>query len=351
MTPDKKQNFGFKRKVKRNNSFITQEKRTQEQSGQRDRPRKISKSRDIAKPRLKASEPTSSLPKAKQRIIIPAVVKPSTPEPETVPSSESELDNDLIYGRHPVLAALESERSLHRIWILPKLHYDPRFRGLLLRAKANGAIVDEVDARRLSQIVQGANHQGIAAQIAPYAYIDLGELIDQAKEKTDHPVIVAVDGITDPHNLGAIIRTAEAMGAQGLVIPQRRSVGITSTVVKVATGALESFPVARVVNLGRALEELKNAGFWIYGTSADGSEPVHTVEFAKSAVLVIGSEGDGLSLLIQRQCDVLVSVPLQGKTPSLNASVATGMALYEIYRQRWSNILSMDTLQRKSGRV
>ncbi|WP_460204766.1 23S rRNA (guanosine(2251)-2'-O)-methyltransferase RlmB [Scytonema sp. NUACC21] len=256
-------------------------------------------------------------------------------------------DIDLIYGRHPVLSALESERNLNRIWITSRLRYDPRFHSLILRAKENGTIIDEVEPKRLDQITVSANHQGIAAQIAPYAYLDLTDLIERAKSVND-PVIVVAEGIEDPHNLGAIIRTAEAVGAQGMAIPQRRAVGITSTVMKVAAGALENFPVARVVNLHRALEELKAAGFWIYGTAATASEPLHSVNFSGPTVLVIGSEGEGLSILTQRYCDYLVSIPLQGKTPSLNASVAAGMALYEIYRQRWINTLHLDKLPKIS---
>lgn len=259
-------------------------------------------------------------------------------------SSRSHEETDLIYGRHPVLAALENQRQLNRIWIIPQLRYDPRFHSLLLQAKANGAVIDEVDPRRLSQITEGANHQGVAAQVAPYPYLDLTDLIKQAKAKAQQPVLVVCDGITDPHNLGAIIRTAEALGAQGLVIPQRRSVGITSTVGKVAAGALETFPIARVVNLSRALEELKAAGFWIYGAAGGTGKLLHTVKFTGPVVWVIGSEGNGLSLLTQHGCDVLVSIPLQGKTPSLNASVAASIALYETYRQRWSNLLYLDSM-------
>ncbi|PSB23864.1 23S rRNA (guanosine(2251)-2'-O)-methyltransferase RlmB [Stenomitos frigidus] len=253
---------------------------------------------------------------------------------------------DLIYGRHPVLAALESERSLNRIWITAKLRYDHRFHDLLSQAKANGTVIDEVEPQRLDQLTFRANHQGVVAQVAPHAYIDLQDLIAQAKAASDQPVIIVADSITDPHNLGAIIRTAEAIGAQGLVIPQRRAVGVTSTVVKVAAGALETFSVSRVVNLGRALEELKTAGFWIYGTASSGSQALPTVQFTGPVVLVVGAEGDGLSMLTQRACDSLVSIPLSGTTPSLNASVATGMALYEIFRQRWSNTLHLDTVEK-----
>ena len=271
------------------------------------------------------------------------------------PSTQTTEDSDLIYGRHPVLTALENQRGRNRIWITSKLRYDPRVHHLILQEKDNGTVIDEVEPKRLDHITDRANHQGIAAQVAPHAYIELDDLITKAFSVTDAPVIVVADGITDPHNLGAIIRTAEAIGAQGLVIPQRRASGITSTVMKVAAGALETFPVARVVNLSRALEDLKAAKFWIYGTAVTGSVPLHTVEFTNPkdenkkpipVVLVVGSEGEGLSMLTQRSCDVLVSIPLQGDTPSLNASVAAGMALYEIYRQRWLNTLYLDKLQK-----
>ena len=252
---------------------------------------------------------------------------------------------DLIYGRHAVAAALENQRPLNRVWVNSRLRYDPRFLSLIDQAKASGAVIDEVDTRRLNQITAGANHQGIVAQAAPYDYKDLDDLIESALAKTKLPVIVAADGITDPHNLGAIIRTAEALGAQGIVIPQRRAVGVTSTVAKVATGALEHLPVAREVNLNRALDTLKERGFWIYGLSSSASQPVHRTTFDRPTVIVVGSEGDGLSLSVQQSCDVLISIPLQGAVPSLNASVATGMALYEIYRHRWAAQIQISSLQ------
>ncbi|MEG4941883.1 23S rRNA (guanosine(2251)-2'-O)-methyltransferase RlmB, partial [Microcoleus sp. F4-D5] len=247
---------------------------------------------------------------------------------------QPDTDTDMIYGRHAVQAALETNQVLNRIWVVPHLRYDPRFHSLLTEAKANGTIIDEVDDLRLDYITRKANHQGVAAQVSAYEYLDLSELIAKAKSACEDPVIVVAEGLNDPHNLGAIIRTAEALGSQGMVIPQRRAVGITSAVRKVAAGALESLPVARVVNLNRALEELKEAGFWIYGTAAGVGQSVETVKFSGPTVLVVGGEADGLSLLIQRSCDGLVSIPLRGHTPSLNVSVATGMALYEIYRQR-----------------
>ncbi len=313
-------------------------KRTHSNSPQRSRknPAAKPKRKQIAVPKRSAHTAQAA----------PILKKKEVHQEPVAPSPVENLeDSDLIYGRHSVLAALESQRNLNRIWITPRLRYDPRFHSLLVQAKANGTVIDEVDSQRLDRMTHRASHQGVVAQVAPYKYLELTELIDRAKAASEQPVLVVADGITDPQNLGSIIRTAEAVGAQGLVIPQRRAVGITSTVMKVAAGALERFPVARVVNLSRALEELKEANFWIYGTAANAAEPLYMVQFSGAIALVIGSEGDGLSLLIQRSCDHLVSIPLHGHTPSLNASVAAGMALYEIFRQRWSNTWHLDSLE------
>lgn len=250
-----------------------------------------------------------------------------------VKSSQTKEEKDLTYGRHAVLAALKSDRQINRIWITEKLLTHGQFYPLIKDAKANGTIIDQVDSLRLSQLTQGANHQGIVIQIAPYIYWDLPDLIEQAKHTPD-PVIVIADGIEDPHNLGAIIRTSEALGVQGLVIPQRRAAGITSTVMKVAAGALENMAIARVVNLNQAIIKLKEAGFWIYGTTADTDTMLHETNFSGSVGLVVGSEGKGLSQLTEKNCDQLVAIPLVGRTPSLNASVATAIAIYEIFRQR-----------------
>ena len=252
---------------------------------------------------------------------------------------------DLIYGRHAVEAALQAQRPLNRVWVNDRIRYDPRFLSLIDEAKANGAVIDEVDTKRLNQITAGASHQGIAAQAAAHDYQDLDEMIEAALVAAKVPVIIAADGITDPHNLGAIIRTAEALGAQGIVIPQRRAVGVTATVAKVSAGALERLPVARVVNLKRALETLKEKGFWIYGLASEASQPVHRTTFDRPTVIVVGAEGSGLSLTVQQSCDTLVSIPLRGTVPSLNASVATGMALYEIYRHQWVAQNQISSLQ------
>ena len=248
--------------------------------------------------------------------------------------ADTEERSDLVYGRHSVLALLESGRQINRIWVIAKLRHDPRFAELLQQTKGRGTIIDEVTPNRLDLLTQYANHQGITAQIAPYNYWELEALLTKAKNDTDSPVIVIADGIEDPHNLGSIVRTAEAMGIQGLIIPQRRAVGVTATVMKVAAGALENLPIARVVNLSKALEKLKESGFWIYGTTAESSKLLHKTNFSGAIGLVIGSEGKGLGSLVKRHCDELVGIPLQGKTPSLNASVAAAIAIYEVCRQK-----------------
>ena len=256
---------------------------------------------------------------------------PSASNVNSAPQSTEEID--LTYGRHAVLAVLKSDRQINRLWLTDKLMAHGQFYPLVKEAKANGTIIDEVSTLRLSQLTQGANHQGIAAQVAPYEYWDLRKLIDRAKQIPE-PVIVIADGIEDPHNLGAIIRTAEALGVQGIVIPQRRAVGVTSTVMKVAAGALENMAIARVINLNQALAKLKDAGFWIYGTTADTDQMLHKTNFSGAVGLVVGSEGKGLSQLTEKNCDQLVAIPLIGRTPSLNASVAAAIALYEVFRQR-----------------
>ncbi|MEO0354894.1 MAG: 23S rRNA (guanosine(2251)-2'-O)-methyltransferase RlmB [Cyanobacteria bacterium P01_A01_bin.3] len=248
---------------------------------------------------------------------------------------------DLLFGRHAVLAALEEGRTLNKIWVTPQVRYNAKFHNRLEKAKSKGAVIDEVPMQRLSSITNGGKHQGIAAQAAPFVYEDLQSLIETALAAKSAPLLVVADGIQDPHNLGAIARTTEAMGGHGLIVPQRRAVGVTSTVMKVAAGALESLPIAREVNLTRAIEALKEAGFWIYGTSTSGDKPLYSVEFSGPTAIVVGSEGKGLALRVENACDFLLSIPMAGKTESLNASVATGMILSEINRQRLQKTLEL----------
>jgi 23S rRNA (guanosine2251-2'-O)-methyltransferase len=281
-----------------------------------------------------------------ERRSLPPVSRNVDPDGELgiAPPVHNPENPDIVYGRHAVEAVLNSDRSVNRVWVTARLRYAPDFLPLIDAAKLAGAVVDEVDNLRLDRITENGRHQGIAIQVSAYEYADLDELIAAAKEKSTQPVIVVADGITDPHNLGAIIRSAAALGAQALVIPQRRAAGITATVAKVAAGTLEILPVARVINLNRALEKIKEAGFWVYGTMSGANESIHKAKFSGPIALVIGSEDEGLSLSVQKNCDFLVSIPLEGKVDSLNASVAAGMALYEIFRQRWVNTLNLNNL-------
>lgn len=243
--------------------------------------------------------------------------------------------SDLIWGRHTAQAALESGRPLHRVWCTPEMRFSPRFLQLLREAKASGVLVEEVTWARLGQISGGAVHQGIVLQPAAVDTLDLASLIDGCRGIGEAPLLLAVDGLTDPHNLGAIVRSAEALGAHGLVLPQRRNAGLTGSVAKVAAGALEHLPIARVVNLNRSLDTLKQEGYRVIGLAGEGTVSLEEADLEGPLVIVTGSEGDGLSLLTRRNCDQLVRIPLRGATPSLNASVATALLLYEVARRSW----------------
>jgi 23S rRNA (guanosine2251-2'-O)-methyltransferase len=262
------------------------------------------------------------------------------PDDETKPQGESqslgaEPPSDLIWGRHSAQAALESGRPIHRIWCTGDMRHSPRFLQLLREAKASGVLVEEVTWARLGQLTGGAVHQGIVLQSAAAETLDLGTLIEGCSQIGEAPLLMAIDGLTDPHNLGAIVRSAEALGAHGMVLPQRRSAGLTGSVAKVAAGALEHLPVARVVNLNRALDTLKQEGYRVVGLAAEGNLTLEQADLDGPLVVVTGSEGEGLSLLTRRSCDQLVRIPLRGATPSLNASVATALLLYEIARRGW----------------
>ena len=210
-----------------------------------------------------------------------------------------------------------------------------KFLQLLRDAKASGVLVEEVTWARLGQITGGSVHQGIALQTAAAETIDLDSLIEGCSDLGEPPLLLALDGVTDPHNLGAVVRSAEAMGAHGVVLPQRRSAGLTGSAAKVAAGALEHLPVARVVNLNRSLEKLKDAGYRVIGLAGEGDVTLPDVDLSGPLVLVTGSEDQGLSLLTRRHCDQLVRIPLRGVTPSLNASVATALCVYEVARRNW----------------
>jgi 23S rRNA (guanosine2251-2'-O)-methyltransferase len=267
--------------------------------------------------------------------------KPRATAPVEEPVSPPEEETELLYGKQTVRSALEKGRTLNRLWIIDQLRYDGRFLPLIEEAKNKGTVIDVVDRKRLDQLTQGENHQGVVAQVAAYTYWELEDLIQQSA-KDPEPMILVLDGIEDPQNLGSLIRTAEALGVNGLIIPQRRASGVTATVSRVAAGAVEHLAIARVVNLNQALERLKEAGYWVVGAEASGERSVSAMDLKGPLVVVIGSEGKGISLLTQKLCDFICHIPLPGRTPSLNAGVAGGIILYEVSRQRATRTIKME---------
>ena len=238
--------------------------------------------------------------------------------------------DDWIWGKHSVFEALISERAINRIWCTSEIFSSEKFYILLKELKSKGVLIEEVSWNRLSQLTFGGSHQGVALQLACSKTISLEKLIDISKRNSSNPIILALDGITDPHNVGAIIRSAEAFDCKGIIIPQRRSAGLTGTVAKVAAGALEHLPVSRVVNLNRALEELKKNDFLVIGLSGDGQISISKFHEKTPLVLIVGAEDKGISLLTQKKCDFLLRIPLKGKTSSLNASVAAAISLFHL---------------------
>lgn len=241
-----------------------------------------------------------------------------------------ETPENLIVGRNAVREALRAGRDMEKL-LVSRGEATGSLREILALAREKGVVVQEVDRRRLDEMAE--NHQGVAALASMYAYSTLEEILALAREKGEPPFLVVLDGITDPHNLGAIVRTAECMGAHGVIIPERRAVGLTPAAMKAAAGALEWIKVARVTNLTRALETLKAQNVWTYATDMDG-EDYRRVNFSGGCALVIGAEGQGVSRLVRETCDQVVSIPMKGHIDSLNASVAAGVILAEIARQR-----------------
>ncbi|WP_288262224.1 23S rRNA (guanosine(2251)-2'-O)-methyltransferase RlmB [uncultured Prochlorococcus sp.] len=236
--------------------------------------------------------------------------------------------DDWIWGKHSVFEALISDRAINRIWCTSEIFSSEKFYILLKDFKSKGVLIEEVSWNRLSQLTCGSSHQGVVMQLASSKTIALDKLIEFSKKKSANPIILALDGITDPHNVGAIIRSAEAFDCKGIIIPQRRSAGLTGTVAKVAAGALEHLSVSRVVNLNRALDELKKEGFLVVGLTGGGQLPISKFHEKAPLVVVVGAEDKGISLLTQKKCDFLLRIPLKGKTSSLNASVAAAISLF-----------------------
>lgn len=241
-------------------------------------------------------------------------------------------EQDLIIGRNASMEALRSSREIDTLFIA-RGDRSGSIGAIISIARDKGIVVKEVDRRKLDAMCGGANHQGVAARAAAHKYASVDDIITAAKEKGEDPFVIICDEIEDPHNLGAIIRTADACGAHGVIIPKRRGVSLTYAVGKVSAGALEYVPVARVPNLPSAIDDLKKEGFWVYGADMDGT-PWDKQDYSGAVALVVGSEGKGISRLVKEKCDFIVSLPMKGKINSLNASVAAGILMYEVIKNR-----------------
>ena len=248
--------------------------------------------------------------------------------------TEEKLDEGRIEGKNAVIEALRAGRTIDKVYLARGEQQDKAMRFIAQKAKANGAVVSEVDRRKLDAMSETHAHQGVIAVAALREYASVEDILKLAEERGEKPLVVVCDEISDPHNLGAIIRTAEAAGAHGVIIPKHRSAGITAIVEKTSAGAVEHLLVARVPNLVSALETLKRVGLWVFGTAAEGDKNLWQAEFQDGTALVIGSEGNGMSRLTRETCDFLISIPMTGKVSSLNASAAAAVVLYEAVRQR-----------------
>jgi 23S rRNA (guanosine2251-2'-O)-methyltransferase len=240
----------------------------------------------------------------------------------------------LIWGRHPVLEALRAGRPADRLYVAEGARPTGILAEIVRLGTTNGVPIQAVDRRALDRMADGANHQGIVADVAEFQYRALSDLIALGESSGQFPLIIALDALEDPQNFGTLIRTADAVGATGVVIPLHRSVGVTSAVEKASAGAVEFVPIARVTNLSRALGELKEAGYWAVGLTGEGANRYDDFPVDVSLVLVVGAEGKGLSRLVRENCDVLARLPMFGHLESLNAAVAGSIVLYDIRRRR-----------------
>lgn len=239
------------------------------------------------------------------------------------------MESSIIYGKNAVLEALSSDKEIDTVFVQKGVQLG----GIVPAAKKRGAVVKDVSAEKLSALCGTPKHGGVAAELCAAEYAELEDILAVSEEKGTPPFIVIADEIADPHNLGAIIRSAEAAGADGVVIPKRRSASLNSTVFKTSAGAAAWIKVARVPNLADTIKTLKKRGVWVYGMEADGS-PYDKADFSGGTAIVVGSEGFGLGRLVRESCDEVLSLPMNGRVNSLNASVSAGIIMYEVVRQR-----------------
>ena len=239
----------------------------------------------------------------------------------------------VIEGRNAVIEALRSGETIDKIYIM-KGETDKTLGHIASKARAAGIVVVDADKRKLDNMSRTHSHQGVIALAAVREYATVEDILNAAREKGEPPLIVVCDELSDPHNLGAVIRTAECAGAHGIIIPKRRSAGLTAIVAKTSAGAVSHMPVARVPNLPSLLKDLKKQGIWVFGTAADGNTTLYKADLKGPSAIVIGSEGDGMGRLVTENCDFKVSIPMKGHINSLNASAAAAILLYEAVRQR-----------------
>ena len=253
-------------------------------------------------------------------------------EPRAAAPVEEE-DETRLEGRNAVTEALRAGRTIDKVFIADG-DTDKSLQRLAAMAKEAGAVIVPVDRRKLDMMSTTHAHQGIIAQAAAHEYATIDDILEEAASRGQAPLIVICDELSDPHNLGAIMRSAECAGAHGVIIPKRRSVGLTATVAKASAGAVEYMKVARVANINNAIRELKEKGVWIFGAAGEGSEAMYRADLTGPAAIIIGNEGDGISQLVRKNCDMLVHIPMSGRISSLNASAAASILLYEAVRQR-----------------
>lgn len=242
------------------------------------------------------------------------------------------MDQNFIIGKNPVLEALRSNREINKV-LIAESSQKGQMKQIISLAKEKNVLIQFVPKKKIDQLVEGS-HQGVIAQVAPYQYAQIDDLFALAEKKNEPPLFILLDEIEDPHNLGSIMRTADAVGAHGIIIPKRRAVGLTATVAKASTGAIEYIPVVRVTNMVQTIEQLKQRGVWIAGTDAKGDEDFRTMDGTLPLGIVIGSEGKGMGRLVREKCDFLLRLPMKGHVTSLNASVSAALLLYEVYRKR-----------------
>jgi 23S rRNA (guanosine2251-2'-O)-methyltransferase len=246
---------------------------------------------------------------------------------------ENKSSEEYIGGKHPILEAMRAGRSINKIWIADNAqkHYSGP---IIAEAKELGILVQTADRRKIDQMLEGVQTQGVVAQVAAYDYVEVDDILRIAKEKGQEPLILILDEIEDPHNLGSILRTADCTGVHGVIIPKRRSVGLTAAVAKTSAGAIEYVPVAKVTNIAQTIDSLKKKGVWIAGADGDAKITVYQNDLTIPLAIVIGNEGSGIGRLIKEKCDFLFKLPMFGRINSLNASVAASVLLYEVVRQR-----------------